>query len=213
MKCIILPYGNAGWSEKIRVLEEVISSRPHEPFIYNDVLLLVPSTRMKRTYGKLFLDLVERKGSSALVQPDIRTLHQFMEKQYLHLRGPRLMDENSRLVLLEGLVKERLIGNALFRQDPDLLAPSLSAAIAKMIEQLSAAGVAPGDLSLTIRDAEFFDKPQVKLLIDVYARYATVLQERNLTDPAGMRTYLLDHFDPAWLSAYRTIIIDGIQNG
>ena len=144
MKCIILPYGDAGWMEKTRILEELIASRNVPPFIYNDVLILVPSSRMKRMYGRLFLDLVQRKGSSALVQPEIQTLHQFFEKLYSSLNGPRLMDENSRLFLLEGLVKERLINASLFNQSPDLLAPSLSAALAKMIEQLSAAGVMPG---------------------------------------------------------------------
>ncbi len=212
MKCIILPYGDASWMGKNRILEGLIASRPGPPFIYNDVLVLVPSSRMKRMYGRLLLDLVHRKGSSALVQPEIQTLHQFFEKLYSSLNGPRLMDENSRLFLLEGLVKERLVGGSLFNQSPDLLAPSLSAALAKMIEQLSAAGVIPGDLSLKIKDAEFFDKPQVKLLIDVYARYMAILEKRGLTDPAGMRAYLRDHFDPAWLARWSRIVIDGIQD-
>ena len=212
MKCIILPYGDAGWMEKTRILEELIVSRNVPPFIYNDVLILVPSSRMKRMYGRLFLDLVHRKGSSALVQPEIQTLHQFFEKLYSSLNGPRLMDENSRLFLLEGLVKERLINASLFNQSPDLLAPSLSAALAKMIEQLSAAGVMPADLSLKIKDAEFFDKPQVRLLIDVYTRYTALLEKRGLTDPAGMRAHLRDHFDPAWLAHYSRIVIDGIQD-
>lgn len=212
MKCIILPYGDAGWMEKTRILEGLIASRPGPPFIYNDVLVLVPSSRMKRMYGRLLLDLVHRKGSSALVQPEIRTLHQFFEKLYSSLNGPRLMDENSRLFLLEGLVKERLVGGPLFNQSPDLLAPSLSAALAKMIEQLSAAGVMPDDLSLKIKDADFFDKPQVKLLIDVYARYMDILEQRGLTDPAGMRAYLRDHFNPAWLAGWSRIVIDGIQD-
>ena len=212
MKCILLPYGDAGWMEKTRILEELIASRNVPPFIYNDVLILVPSSRMKRMYGRLFLDLVQRKGSSALVQPEIQTLHQFFEKLYSSLNGPRLMDENSRLFLLEGLVKERLINGSLFNQSPDLLAPSLSAALAKMIEQLSAAGVMPGDLSLKIKDAEFFDKPQVNLLIDVYTRYTAFLEKRGLTDPAGMRAHLRDHFDPAWLARYSRIVIDGIQD-
>ena len=140
MKCIIVPYGNAGWAEKNRLMEQVIASRPGPPFIYNDVLVLVPSSRMKRIYAGLFLDIVQRKGSSALVQPEIHTLHHFFEKLYSSLNGPRLMDENSRLVLLEGLVKERLINSSLFNQSPDLLAPSLSAALAGMIEQFSASG-------------------------------------------------------------------------
>jgi ATP-dependent helicase/nuclease subunit B len=212
MKCIMLPYGDAGWTEKTRILEDLIASRNVPPFIFNDVLILVPSSRMKRMYGRLFLELVRSKGSSALVQPEIQTLHQFFEKLYANLNGPRLMDENSRLFLLEGLVKERLISGPLFNQSADLLAPSLSAALAQMIEQLSAAGVMPGDLTLKIRDAEFFDKPQVSLLIDVYTRYMALLEKRGLTDPAGMRAHLRDRFDPAWLARYSRIVIDGIQD-
>ena len=212
MKCIIMPYGNAGWGEKQRIVEEIVASRPAPPFIYNDVLVLVHSSRMKRMYGRLFLDLTMRKGSSALVPPHVQTLHQFLQTLYEGIEGPQLMDENSRLVLLEGLVKERLVGTTLFSQGPDVLAPSLSAALAKMIEQLSAAGVMPEDLARKIHDAEFADKQQVMLLLDVYSRYQAVLKQRNLTDPAGMRLMLRDHFDPAWLAPYRTIIIDGIQD-
>jgi ATP-dependent helicase/DNAse subunit B len=212
MKCIIVPYGNAGWSEKQRFMERLIASRPGPPFIYNDILILVPSSRMKRMYGRLFLDLVLLKGSSALVQPEIQTLHHFFEKLYSSLNGPRLMDENSRLVLLEGLVKERLINSFLFNQSPDLLAPSLSAAIAGMIEQFSASGVGPDELLLKIKDADFFDKHQVKLLTEVYALYADLLEKRGLTDPAGMRAYLRDHFEPSWFTGYSRIIIDGIQD-
>ncbi len=212
MKCIILPYGNVGWVEKNRLMEQVIASRPGPPFIYNDVLILVPSSRMKRIYARMFLDIVHRKGSSALVQPEIHTLHHFFEKLYSSLNGPRLMDENGRLVLLEGLVKKRLISSSLFNQSPDLLAPSLSAALATMIEQLSASGVGPDELSRKIKDADFFDKPQVKLLVEVYERYAALLEKRGLIDPAGMRAYLRDHFEPAWLAGYSRIIIDGIQD-
>jgi len=207
-----MPYGNAGWSEKHRFMERLIASRPGPPFIYNDVLILVPSSRMKRMYGRLFLDLVLHKGSSALVQPEIQTLHHFFEKLYSSLNGPRLMDENSRLVLLEGLVKERLISSYLFNQSPDLLAPSLSAAIATMIEQFSASGVGPDELLLKIRDTDFLDKHQVKLLIEVYARYVDLLKKRGLIDPPGIRAYLRDHFEPSWLTGYSRIVIDGIQD-
>jgi ATP-dependent helicase/nuclease subunit B len=214
MKCITLPYGNAGWNGKIRILEGIISARPGPPFLYNDVLILVPSSRMKRMYGRLFLDTLQRLyGTASLVQPDIQTLHQLFQKFYSRLSGPLLMDENSRLVLLEGIVKERLGGRILFNQSPDLLAPSLSSALAKMIEQLSAAGVSPDDLTLKIKGTELSDKPQVHLLADVYARYENALHESKLTDPAVMRAYVRDHFDRAWLSDYRTIIIDGIQDG
>jgi ATP-dependent helicase/DNAse subunit B len=193
-------------------MEQIVASRPGPPFIYNDVLILVPSSRMKRMYGRLFLDLVHQRGSSALVQPEIQTLHQFFEKLYSPLNGPRLMDENSRLVLLEGLVKERLINSSLFNQSPDLLAPSLSAALAGMIEQLSASGVSPDELALKVKDAGLFDKPQVALLVEVSVRYAAILEKRGLTDPAGMRAYLSDRFDPAWLAGWSRIVIDGIQD-
>ncbi|HEX9021248.1 MAG TPA: PD-(D/E)XK nuclease family protein [Nitrospirota bacterium] len=165
---------------------------------------------MKRTYGRLFLDLMEKLGSSALVQPDVQTLHQFVEKQYSRLGGPRLIDENSRLLLLEGLVKERLVDGYFFNQSPDLLAPSLSAALARTIEQLSAAGVTPQKLSQTIQGSDFFDRPQAKLLVDVYQRYEAALKNKNLADPAGVRSQLLEQFDHRWLSSYRTILIDGL---
>lgn len=213
MKCITLPYGNDGWNGKIHILEEIISARPGPPFLYNDVLILVPSSRMKRMYGRLFLDALQRlHGAASLVQPDIQTLHQLFQKFYSRLSGPLLMDENSRLILLEGIVKERLGGSTLFNQSPDLLAPSLSSALAKMIEQLSAAGVSPDDLALKIKGTELSDKLQVRLLADVYARYENALHEGNLTDPAGMHAYVRDHFDLAWFDYYRTIIIDGIQD-
>jgi hypothetical protein len=212
MKCISVPYGNAGWAEKNSLLERIIASRPGPPFLLNDILILVPTSRVKRIYGRLFLDLVHVRGSSALVQPEILTLHHFFEKLYATLNGPRLMDENSRLILLEGLVKEHLINNSHFNQSPELLAPSLSAALAGMIEQLSASGLGPDDLSLRIKGADFSDKPQVKLLVEVYARYIAILEARGLTDPAGMRAFLRDRFDPAWLAGYSRIIVDGIRD-
>jgi ATP-dependent helicase/nuclease subunit B len=213
MDSLIFTYGNAGWTKKTLFLEEQLSSHAGAPFIYNDVLIVVPSSRMKRAYDRTLLDIVERKyGSLALVQPDILTLQQFFETLYAPLRGPRLIDENSRLILLEGIVKEHLAANRTFNQSPDLLAPSLSAALATMIEQLSTAGIGPEDLALKIKDEEFSDKPQVKLLLDVYLRYAKALHQKNITDPAGVRTRILSHFDPAVLSRYNRIIIDGIQD-
>jgi hypothetical protein len=81
-----------------------------------------------------------------------------------------------------------------------------------MIEQLSAADVSPDDLTLKIKGTELSDKLQVRLLTDVYARYENALHESNLTDPAGMRVYVRDHFDRSWFDCYRTIIIDGIHD-
>ena len=213
MKSLVFPYGNAGWTEKRRFLEELLSSRPGPPYIYNDVLIIVPSSRMKRAYGRMLLDILQsRFNAAALVQPEIRTLHQFFESLYLPLEGPRLIDENSRLVLFEGIVKERLTNSRLFSQHPDLLAPALSAALAKTIEQLSTAGVSAWELAQRITGEEYSDKPQVTLLVDVYRAYEKVLKDRNLTDPAGMRAYVLAHADPDALARYTRIIIDGVPD-
>ncbi len=213
MKCATLPYGNEGWNEKVRIVEGIIASRPRPPFFYGDVLVLVPSSRLKRMYGRLVLEALQRlHGATALVQPEIQTLHQFFEKLYARLRGPRIIDENSRLVLLEGIVKGRLTGTALFNQSPDLLAPSLSSALAETIEQLSAAGVSPEDLLALVKHAEFSDKPQVRLLVDVYGGYQAMLQKKGLLDPAGMLASVCEQFDASWLAPYREIVIDGIRD-
>ena len=213
MKSLILPFGNTGWEEKIRMMDDLVSSRPVPPYIYGDVLILLPSSRLKRIYGRIFLDAVQRLyGAVAIVQPEIQTLHQLIQKLYEPLGGPRLIDENSRLILLEGIVKERLTAGSLFNQSPDLLAPSLSAALSRTIEQLSDAGASHNDLLTKTQGTEFSDKPQVRLLVDVYGRYENALREGNLTDPAGMRAYLHDHFDPSCLKRYSHIIIDGIQD-
>ncbi len=212
MKTVVLPYGIAGWKAKKDLLESVLSMREDAPFLYNDVLIVVPSKRLKRMYGRLFLEFAERHGSAALVQPEVRTLDDFFRTLYAPLNGPLPLGENSRLVLLEGLVKDRLAGSSPFSLSADLLAPSLSAALAGMIEQLAAADVEPGDLASKIQGADFSDKPQVKLLVDVYEQYVKALQKSNLADPAGVRAYLRDHFDPAWLARYRTVIIEGIQD-
>ncbi len=210
----MLPFGRSGWKEKIRIFEEIISSRTGSPFLYNDVLILVSSTRMIRLYGRLLLDAIGRiHGTAALVQPEIQTLHQFLQKNFARLDAPRLIDEDSRLVLVEGLVKEALAGSKLFNRSPDLLAPALSSVLAKMIEQLSAAEVTPENLVLKLTGTPFLSKPQVSLLIDVYSRYKKALQKTNLTDPAGMESYLRDHFDPEWLAPYQRIVIDGILPG
>jgi ATP-dependent helicase/DNAse subunit B len=212
MQTVMVPFGLDGWEARKRIFDDLIASRPQPPYIYNNVLILVPSSRLKRLTGRLFLDLVEgRTGSKALVQPQIQTLHQFLQNQFSRLQGPRLIDENSRLILLEGLVKELLAGSRLFDQSPDLLAPSLSSVLAKTIEQLSAADVGPEDLGLKIKGSEFSCKPQVMLLLDVYARYETALREAHLTDPAGMRSWIDQHFDPAWLSPYARVVIDGVH--
>ena len=212
MQTFILPFGKAAWDEKKRIINALIASRKQPPFLYNDVLILVPSARLKRRYARLFLgSLHQVHGVRCLVQPVIQTLHQFIQQQYTALNGPHLIDEQSRLVLLEGLVKERLSGNRLFSQNPDLLAPALSSVLAKTVEQLSLAGISPEALVRQLEAEDFADKPQVTLLRDVYAAYGCVLRDRNFTDPARMRHLLLERFDQARLDRYRTVILDGIH--
>ncbi len=213
MQVLILPYGKAGWSEKTRIMEDMLAQRPGQPLIFNDILVLVPSSRMKRSYGRLFLEIVERiHASAALVPPEVETLHQFVQRLSTHLGGPSLMDENSRLVLLEGIVKELITGQSAFGSTPDIIAPSLSAAVAAMIEQLASSGITPERLRAAVADSDFRDKAQVKMLIDAYDRYEQSLAARNLVDPAGLLSVLAERFDPAWLAPYSRIIIDGIHD-
>lgn len=213
MNSIILPFGSKGWKARTSLIEDLLSSRKDPPFIYNDILILVATTRAKRQYARLFLDAVEHlhKGT-ALVPPDVQTLHQFLQLQFGRLNGPRLIDENSRLILLEGLVKELLAGRSLFGQRPDLLAPSLSSVMAKTIEQLSAAGIGPHELARVLAGTEWTDREQVRLLLDVHAAYEQALREQGLTDPAGMHSLLNVQFGPSWLAPYSRIVIDGIMS-
>ena len=213
MKVLLVPCGDAGWREKQRLLEELLSQRPAPPFLYNDVLLLVPSARLRRTYGTLFLDLVERKhGARAVVPPNIQTLSEFFQRLYLKLVGPALIDENTRLILFEGIVKELITATGEFGGKPDLLAPSLSAAVASMVEELSLAGVVPERLAAAVAASESVGKRQVSLLVKAYERYERILADKGLVDPAGMLAALIDRFDPAWLAGYRTVVIDGIHH-
>ncbi|MDA8099323.1 MAG: PD-(D/E)XK nuclease family protein [Nitrospiraceae bacterium] len=209
MNALVIPFGPAGWREKRRILEETLSRRPGPPYLFNDLLILVPSSRMRRTYSRLILDLVEGKtGSHALAAPEILTAHQFLQQLASSLPGPRLIDENSRLVLLEGIVKERLTGVTGFGAAPDLLAPSLSAAVADMIQELSGAGVDPGRLRNAVSETDFSDRAQVRLLIEAYEAYLRILQEKELVDPAGLHRLLAEQFDPSRLAPFRTILID-----
>ena len=214
MESVIIPFGPSGWEHRKRLIEELLRSRSVPPYIYNDILILVPSSRMKRTYGKLFVETIRRiYGAASLVQPEVLTLFQFFDRLSSFAAGPSTIDENSKLVLLEGIIKQYLVAHqAVFGQSPDLLAPSLSSALAKMIEQLGDAGVTPSQLSAKTAEVEFADKPAVRLLIDVFANYKRSLQVRGLADPGGMRAYLLEHFDPKWLLPYTKIIIDGIHD-
>ena len=213
MQTRLAPYGAAGWSEKVRIIEELFSKKAGPPFLYNDVLLIVPSSRLRRTYGRLFLDIIGRtRGGHALVQPEVQTLHLFLQRLSAKAGGPALIDENGRLVLLEGIVKSSITGKGAFGNTPDILAPSLSAAVADMIEELSASGISPEQLTGAAAMSDVSDKPQVKLLIEAYGAYERILAARGLADPAGMLSHLADRFDPSWLSSYSTIIIDGLHD-
>ena len=213
MRTLVVPYGAAGWSEKVRILEGIVARTAGPPYVYNDVLVLVPSARLRRTYGRLFLDLVERMhGARALVPPDIQTLHQFFQRLGgLHLPC-RLIDENARLVLIEGITKTLLAGTASVGGPQDILAPSLSAAVADMIEDLGAAGISPERLSTVIEQTDLSDKFQARLIADAYARYEAALAGMGLAGPAGVLASLAERFDPVWISSYRTIIIDGLHD-
>jgi ATP-dependent helicase/DNAse subunit B len=213
MKAITLPYGHAGRLKRIRLVEGILAERSAPPFLYHDVLVLVPAARLRRTYGRIFLEAVERlHGAAALVQPSVLTLHQLCSQLYAKLGGPPVIDENSRLILLEGIVKELVANNAAFGGNPDILAPALSAAVADMLEQLSSTGVSPERLSSEVASGEFAEKPQVRLLTEAFIRYKRILTDRTLTDPAGMFSTLVERFDPAWLAPYSRIVIDGIHD-
>jgi len=213
MNAIVLPYGHAGRIERTRLVERILADRSTPPFLCHDVLILVPASRLRRTYGRMFLEALERlHGATALVQPAVLTLHQFCSQLYAKLGAPPVIDENSRLILLEGIVKELITGNAAFGGKPDILAPSLSAAVADMIEQLSSTGISPEQLSSAVASGDFADKPQVRLLTQAYLRYKRILTDRALADPAGMLDALGERFDPAWLAPYSRIVIDGIHD-
>lgn len=212
MRTIVIPFGEAGWRERVRILEDLIASRPGPPYLYGDLLLIVPSSRLRRTYGKLFLDIMERRfAARAVGQPAVRTLSQLFQELAERMGGPALIDENSRLVLFEGIVKGLMTGRSGFGDRPDLLAPSLAAAVADMVEELSSAGVTHEKLSAAVKDAEVGDKPQVVLLLDAYRRYRSILETKGLADPATMLGLVAERFDPAWLAPYRTIIIDSLH--
>jgi RecB family exonuclease len=209
----IFPYGERGWKEKVRFFEDIISSKHGPPFLYDDILLIVPSSRLRRTYGRLFLDLIGKNhGASALAQPSLVTFHQFLRGLALKVNAPPLIDENSRVVLIEGIVKELISGEKGRNGTPEILAPSLSAAAAAMIEELSLAGVPSERIAALAEQSGFSGKPQVKLLIDAYDRYRRILSEKSLFDPAGLLSGLAERFDPSWLAPYSRVVIDGLHD-
>src|SRR5512143_142528 len=98
----VFPFGEDGWRGKERLFRDLLSSRPLPPHRYDDVLVLVPSSRMRRTYGKLFLKLAEEvHGTLALSPPAVRTLHQFLQQLGARTGGRTLIDETGRVVLCE----------------------------------------------------------------------------------------------------------------
>ncbi len=212
METLVVPYGRPGWDTRARLAEQIVRRRAAPPFAYNDVLILVPSSRLRRSYARLFLDILAREhGSPALVPPEVHTVPLFLQKLALRANGPALIDENSRLILLEGIVKELIDGRTFFGGFPDLLAPSLSAAVAEMIEELSLAGVDAGRLAAAVKDLDVSGKPQVILLIETFRRYRDILGAKELADPAALLGLVAERYDPAWLSGYTTIIVDGLH--
>lgn len=214
MQIVTLPYGKTGWSERTRIVDEILSSRATPPRIYDDVLILVPSSRLKRAYGALFLDRIGRLfGNVSLVPPQVLTLYQFIRLLSAGLTGATLIDENSRLVLLEGIVKGLMSGESAFGKNPDVLAPALSAAVADMIEQLTSAGVSAERLSEAVAESDFPDKASVRLLTRAFRRYEDLLAAKGLVDPDGLLSLITESFDPALLSPYSRIVIDGLPDG
>ncbi len=212
MKTLLIPFGPIGRQRKDLLFRELIRKKQGPPYIYNDVLIIVPSARMRRTYARMFQETGEKlTGSPALVLPEIQTLHQFLERLSSRMRGPVLIDENSRLVLIEGIVKKSLESDRSFSNTPVTLAPSLSAALANMMEQLSSAGVTSDMLRTAVAQTDFADRPQVALLADVFREYEQTLSSRGIEDLAFMRSRLAEGFDPSLLARYSQIIIDGIH--
>ncbi len=213
METVIIPCGAEGWEHRKSLYSAIIAERPAPPFLFHDVLMIVPSARLRRTYGRLFLEMAQEiLGTSAIVQPEIQTVHGFLQDLAARRQERSLIDENSRLVLIEGIVKECIAGNAAFGNEPEIIAPALSSSVADMIGDLSRAGVGPDRLVAAVKQGEFGDKEQVKLLVRVFERCALTMKEKGLIDPPGLLAMLAEHFDPSWLHAYRRIIIDGVHD-
>ncbi len=213
MQAVLIPFGAAGWAEKRRRLLAVLDGRESAPLLYGDILLVVPSARLRRHYGRTVLAWAsERAGSRAVSPPEIRTLHQFLQDLGAGSTQRRLIDETGRLVLLEGIVKAELARTELTGGMREVLAPSLSAAAGDMIGELAQAGVTPERLSAAAADAGLAERLQAALLAAVYRRYTEILETKGLTDPAGMLAGLAERFDPSRLDRYGTVIIDGLHH-
>ena len=200
-----MPYGAAGWERKKRLLEDIIASRSGPPFIYNDLLILLPSTRMCRTYAKLLLDIVHRvHGAASFVQPDLSYASPVPAETLYAPRRPPAVDEDTRLVPLEGMVQGRhgkrgfqpASGHAL-RRPPN--GPRA------MIEQLRRRGRDfPGSSRPGFRKRMLLTGPR-SCCSPTYAGYEQALAERGLSDPAGSSSPA-GRFDPQQrLSVHTTI--------
>ncbi len=213
MKTIIIPYGAEGWKWRQWFAEEVVASKTAPPFLYQDVLIIVPSSRMRRPYLKLFLDAAERiHRTSAIAPPDIVPLHNFIGRLCARMSAPRIIDEASRLVLLEGIVKNILSYDQSYSIPPDILASSLSSAVASMIEQLASACINPQTLASRLAGADYADRPAARILLEAYSMYADALERKGLSDPWTVLSYIAEKFDHSLLSGYSRIVLDGIHD-
>lgn len=213
MKTIIIPYGAEGWQWRQWFAEEVVGSKTAPPFLYRDVLIIVPSSRMKRTYLKLFLEAAERiHKTSAIVPPEVFSLHDFIGRLCAVLSAPRIIDETSRLVLIEGIAKAILSGSRSHSIPPDILAPSLSSAVASMIEQLASACIDAETLTSRLAGTDYVDRPATRILLEAYSLYQDALERKGLSDPWTVLSFIADRFDHSLMSGYSKIVIDGIHD-
>lgn len=212
MNVIIHPPDRSAWDTRRSLLRDIIAARTAPPFLFDDVLIIVPSSRVKQRYSRTILDLArEVHGTDSIVPPDIQPFHRFL----LHAgrsADRRLIDENSRLVLLEGIVKELVSAGGPYGNRAEFLAPSLSAAIADMLEELSFAGTDLRRLRDAVAAADAQERPPVQLLLAAFERYGTALERKGLLDPAGAAAALAE--DPGLLQAasWSRVIIDGIYD-
>lgn len=213
MKTIIIPYGKEGWEWREEYVRDIVGGRKDPPFFYRDILIIVPSARMKRTYLRLFIEAsCSINAAPAIVQPDIVTLYNLIERLCHRLGLTQLIDETGRLVLLEGIVKQLSIKAEVSSLPPDILAPSLSLAVASMIEQLSSAAVTPETLRAHLSDTDYADRPATRLLIDAYLLYAETLREKGLADPQSSLFMIADIFDRSMFDGYSRIVMDGFHD-
>lgn len=212
MTVLVCPPDRNGWESKKALLRDIIAGKSSPPFLYDDILFLVPSARVRRFYLGVLLELSRSlHGAGSIVPPDIQTFHRFLLKEGMR-PGRMLVDENSRLVLLEGIVKQFVSRNAALGSHADVLSPSLAASVAEMIEELSFAGVDVRGLSEAAGSAGMDGKPAVELLLGAFERYGELMERKGLCDPAGIFAGAAERFDQRSLERYSRVIIDGIHD-